>query len=114
MIAGVDDGRLYLGESILTGIENDKTIPGQFILYQNYPNPFNPSTVIRYTIPETGFVKLKILNILGQEIRTLVNATQTAGEYKITFNAQNLSAGVYFYRLETGTFTQTKKLILLK
>jgi len=96
------------------GISDEVITPSSFSLLQNYPNPFNPSTVIRYTIPETGFVKLKILNILGQEIRTLVNATQTAGEYKITFNAQNLSAGVYFYRLETGTFTQTKKLILLK
>lgn len=114
LIAGVDDGRLYLGESILTGIENDKTIPGQFILYQNYPNPFNPTTKISYQIPADDFVTLKIFDVLGREAATLINTNQTAGFYEVTFNAANLTSGVYFYKIEAGSFSSVKKLLLMK
>ncbi len=100
-------------------VEVDLGLPTEFSLKQNYPNPFNPSTVIEYTIPSTGMeqsnqVILKVYDILGKEAATLVNKKQPAGNYKIKFNANNLSNGVYFYKLTTGNYTATKKLILMK
>ena len=101
-------------------IEITVNAPDKFKLYQNYPNPFskgaggNPSTIIRYQIPENGFVSIKIYNVLGREIKTLVNKKQEAGNYETHFNANDLGAGVYFYRLESGKFIDTKKMILLK
>jgi hypothetical protein len=89
-------------------------LPVEYSLEQNFPNPFNPSTTIRYSLPEEGFVKLVIYNMLGEEIVTLVNSTQKAGRYEVAFNAENLSSGVYLYRLETSDFTISRKLILLK
>jgi hypothetical protein len=83
-------------------------------LDQNYPNPFNPSTVISYSIPGLSFVSLKIYDILGKEISALVNEVQPAGNYQINFAADNLPAGVYFYRINAGNFNQTKKMVLLK
>jgi len=83
-------------------------------LEQNYPNPFNPATTIRYSITHTTNVTLKVFDMLGREVQTLVNAQQAPGQYSITLNAQNLGSGVYFYRLNAGTFTETKKLMLLK
>jgi len=93
-------------------------IPGirlsQYHLYQNFPNPFNPSTKISYSIPQSDFVSLKIYNTLGQEIQTLVNKSQVAGKYTISFDAQNLSSGIYFYKLQVGrNFVQKKKMILM-
>ncbi len=90
------------------------TKPVTYSLNQNYPNPFNPTTIISYSIPKAGFVTLKIYNILGQEVTTLVNQTQSAGSYKFNFNASSLSSGIYFYRLTSGNYTQIKKMILLK
>ena len=88
--------------------------PNAYQLEQNYPNPFNPSTVIKYSIPEAGFVTLKVFNLLGQEVATLVNNEQATGVYQATFDASQLSSGIYFYSLETKNFTSTKKMLLMK
>jgi Secretion system C-terminal sorting domain len=89
-------------------------IPTKYNLSQNYPNPFNPTTEIQYDIPKSGLVTLKVYNVLGQEIVTLVNQQQSAGSYKVDFNASNMASGVYLYRIESGNFYLTKKMILLK
>lgn len=86
----------------------------QYNLSQNFPNPFNPTTVISYQLPEYSRVKLKVYDLLGREVATLVNGNKPAGNYKVEFNAGKLVSGVYFYRMEAGTFSQTKKLLLLK
>jgi len=88
--------------------------PASFTLYQNYPNPFNPSTSIKYQIKNDNFVILKVYDVLGQEIETLVNEKQTAGTYETTFNASSYPSGVYFYRLITDNFKETKKMLLIK
>ncbi len=93
----------------------DKIIePNKFMLYQNYPNPFNPSTTISYSLPKSGLVQLKIYDMLGREIATLVNEEQTSGDYKVRLNASNLASGVYLYRIQSGSFTKSMKMILLK
>jgi thiol-disulfide isomerase/thioredoxin len=89
-------------------------IPGEYSLEQNYPNPFNPSTIINYSISEPEQVVLKVFNILGKEIKTLVNENQFPGKYEITFNAENLSGGIYIYKLQAGDYIQTRKMIFLK
>jgi hypothetical protein len=88
--------------------------PQAYALIQNYPNPFNPSTRIQYSLEKAGPVSLKVYNVLGLEVATLVNGPQEAGSYTVPFNAQGLASGVYFYRLQTGSFVSTKKLILMK
>ena len=93
--------------------ENIKT-PDSFILNQNYPNPFNPTTTISYSLPKSSMVKLQIINVLGEVIETLVNEEKATGNYKVIFNASSLTSGIYFYRLQSGNFATTKKLILLK
>jgi hypothetical protein len=98
-----------------TGIkETNNAIPAKFSLNQNYPNPFNPTTNIKYSIKKSGLVSLKVYNILGQEVANLVNEYQKPGDYVIDFNASNLASGVYMYRLESGTNSLTKKMVLLK
>jgi hypothetical protein len=99
---------------IIDDIKITNKIPKKFELYQNYPNPFNPETIISYSITQPDFVMLKIYNILGQEIQTLVDNFQKAGDYIINFDARNLASGIYLYKLQVGDFTQTKKMILLK
>lgn len=94
--------------------EIDLGIPTTFNLEQNYPNPFNPSTTIRFTLPKDALVSLKVYNVLGQEVATLLNKEMKAGSYNVDFNASNLSSGVYFYRIETSGFNVTKKMLLLK
>jgi hypothetical protein len=89
-------------------------IPNSFNLRQNFPNPFNPSTSIKYDLPKNSFVKLIVFDELGREVKTLVNENQTAGTYEITFNGLLLPSGVYMYRLTTESFTQTKKMLLIK
>jgi len=96
------------------GKDNNITNPNEFILSQNYPNPFNPNTTINYSLPKQSNVKIKVYNILGKEILTLVNENKPQGNYSVEFNANNLSSGVYFYILSTGQFTQVKKMILIK
>ncbi|MEN8193207.1 MAG: DUF362 domain-containing protein [Bacteroidota bacterium] len=88
--------------------------PKKYTLYQNYPNPFNPSTKIKYSLSEASKVELVVYDGLGQEIQTVVNTTQNAGTYEITFNATNFTSGIYFYRLKTDYFIEVKKMILLK
>jgi photosystem II stability/assembly factor-like uncharacterized protein len=93
---------------------NSSDIPINCNLHQNYPNPFNPSTNIRYEILKTGFVKLVVFNALGRETETLVNEKQNSGTYEATFNASQYPSGVYFYRLTTDNFSDTKKMVILK
>jgi hypothetical protein len=99
-------------------IVQNGSAPKEFALSQNYPNPFNPSTKIQYTIGNPGLVSLKVYDVLGHEVATLVNSNQEAGSYTVPFNTNkgtlNLASGVYFYRLEAGSFVSTKKLILMK
>ena len=83
-------------------------------LSQNYPNPFNPTTVINYSIPKDGFVSLKVYNALGEQVADLVNGYVKAGNHNVTFNADRLSSGVYYYRIETNNNVLVKKMILLK
>jgi hypothetical protein len=101
-------------KDIITGIDDDNNLVTGFSLDQNYPNPFNPSTNFGFRIADFGFVSLKVYDVLGNEVATLVNEEKDAGEYKIQFNAANLSSGVYFYKLTAGNFTATKKMILLR
>ena len=100
--------------SKITGVKKTEPMQQQFILSQNYPNPFNPTTVINYQLPVICLVTLKIYDLLGREVRTLVANRQKAGNYSVTFDAKNLPSGVYFYFLHADTFTQTKKLMILK
>jgi hypothetical protein len=86
----------------------------EFTLAQNYPNPFNPSTVISYHVPRIVFVTLKIYDVLGREVKTLVHGQQNAGNHSIVFDASTLTSGIYFYRLLAGTFAETKTLIVLR
>jgi hypothetical protein len=99
-----------------TAVENDLNLPFEFDLCQNYPNPFNPISTIQFSIPETQFVTLKVFDLLGNEIATLVNEEKTAGSYKVDFNTirHNISSGIYFYTLQAGSFKNTKKMVLLK
>lgn len=99
--------------STIVSIEN-QNLPTEFFLKQNYPNPFNPSTTIEFQIPTSSFVKLEILNSLGQKVITLINNFLQAGNHKIVFEAHSLSSGIYFYKLTTEKFQQTKKMQLLK
>ncbi|WP_290663436.1 T9SS type A sorting domain-containing protein [Ignavibacterium sp.] len=89
-------------------------LPLEFNLYQNFPNPFNPGTRIAYSIPRDEMVTIKVFDLLGNEIQTLVNEFQTQNYYEILFNAENLSSGIYFYQMKAGEFVQTKKMILLR
>lgn len=98
----------------VTGVNDNPNLVNTFDLKQNYPNPFNPSTKIQYSIAEPGLVSIKVFDILGRQIADLVNEQQSAGSYTVDFNAQNLSAGVYFYRIDSGTFQASRKMILLK
>jgi hypothetical protein len=83
-------------------------------LEQNYPNPFNPTTNITYVLPKAENVSLKVYDVLGREVATLVNEVKPAGAYTVPFNASNLASGVYFYKLQAGSFVQTKKMMLVK
>ncbi|MBW7888283.1 MAG: T9SS type A sorting domain-containing protein [Bacteroidetes bacterium] len=93
---------------------SQQQMPKEFLLAQNVPNPFNPSTTISYILPEDGFVSLKIYNTLGNEIATLVNDYKAAGLYSVNWDARNLSNGLYFYRMQTGNISITKKMVLTK
>lgn len=93
---------------------NENEILGHFILYHNYPNPFNPSTKIKYSIPQTSNVVIKVFDILGNEIATLVNKEKSAGTFDVEFNASGLPSGIYFYRLQAGRYVETRKMVLLK
>ncbi len=89
-------------------------VPTQFVLDQNYPNPFNPATWIRYALPQPVSVRLTIYDVLGREVTVLVDRQQTPGTYEVTFEADGLPSGVYFYRLETGPFSEIRQMLLVK
>lgn len=107
----IDNDGKYKYSSIL---ELKFNLPQKFVLEQNYPNPFNPSTIIGYSIPKTSNVSLKIYDVLGRNVATLVNKVQEKGSYRVSFDASQLSAGVYYYRLEAGEFSSIKKMLLIK
>ena len=98
----------------VTGLNDLKTSPDAFVLEQNYPNPFNPTTVINYHLPVSGNVSLKVFDLLGREVTTLVDEHQPAGRYEVKFNGSALPSGIYFYELTAENYTAVKKLMLLK
>ena len=111
------DANAITDPGVATGIANALQ-PDGFVLSQNYPNPFNPSTIIHYNLAKSGMVSLKVYNVIGQEVATLVNTRQEAGSYSVPFNTKegrsSLASGVYFYRLNAGSFVSIKKMILMK
>lgn len=111
---GIDTTRTTARVSVITGIKRIDGLPTDYTLSQNYPNPFNPSTNIEFTLPKISKVVLKIYNVLGQEVATLVNQELSAGKYNYEFNAANLSSGMYIYRLQAGDNVFMKKMTLLK
>jgi hypothetical protein len=111
------DGDIYARfiSPLTTGVDNEiNLMPDKITLYQNYPNPFNPTTVIEFLLPQESFLTLKVYNVLGQEIATLFSENLVAGKYSTEWNATGEASGVYFYRLTAGSFSETKKLILLR
>ena len=115
----VIDGIVYGDTSLIVSVDDEKELPNELTLFQNYPNPFNPTTKIKFTIPsavkhETSNVKLIVYDILGREIKTLINKAMQPGEYEVEFDASGLTSGIYFYRLSSGSFTQSKKMVLLR
>jgi ligand-binding sensor domain-containing protein len=117
LVAGTNGSNVWyrpLSQVITNVISTGNSGPTSFKLSQNYPNPFNPSTTISYQLPTSRLVVLKVFDVLGREVETLVNERQTAGTHAVKFNAANLPSGVYFCRLQAGTYHETKKLLLLK
>ncbi|HMS33525.1 MAG TPA: YCF48-related protein [Ignavibacteria bacterium] len=114
--AGSNVYKLNIQYTVLTGISENtiSSVADNFTLSQNYPNPFNPSTKITYSLPKSGNVILKVYNELGKEVNTLVSAFKNAGTYEVTFNAEELTSGIYFYSLKADGFTNTKKMLLIK
>lgn len=107
-------GNINIPIDFIVDVKDETTLPLSYSLSQNYPNPFNPSTTINYSIPKSGNVKLTVFNILGREVKILVNQFQNAGVYSVNFDAEELSSGIYLYRLSSGQFSGTRKFILLK
>ncbi|MDR3627412.1 MAG: choice-of-anchor A family protein [Ignavibacteriaceae bacterium] len=97
-----------------TGVVRESSTPKEFALSQNYPNPFNPSTVIKYQIPKDGFVIVKVYDLIGREVATLVNGYKSAGNYSVNFNASKLASGMYIYQLRSNSMVSTKKMLLIK
>ena len=99
---------------LITDVEDDELLVNEFKLYNNYPNPFNPSTKIKFNVPSISDVTIRIYDVLGNEIETLVNQEKTAGTYEVEFNSEGISSGIYLYKITAGDFTQTKMIILMK
>ncbi|KUO59845.1 hypothetical protein APF79_11575 [bacterium BRH_c32] len=102
-----------------TSVEKQEELPTSFEVYQNYPNPFNPTTTIEYSLPTEGNVKLEIYNSLGQLVNVLIEGNQSAGRQRVIWNGKDsfgssVSSGIYFYRIKTNSFSQVKKMILMK
>ena len=110
----IDDVEIYKAVPTDLSELSQNLIPKEYGLSQNYPNPFNPSTNISFSLPSRSFVLLKVFDVLGREITTIVSEELSAGNYSRQWNASNLPSGVYFYRLQAGEFVQTKKLMILK
>ncbi|MDZ7766501.1 MAG: S8 family serine peptidase [Melioribacteraceae bacterium] len=100
-------------QQLITSVENEE-IPLEYNLSQNYPNPFNPSTIIEYSVPQNEYVSIKVYDLLGRDVATLVNETKSAGTYKVNFDGRNLSSGIYFYKINAGSFNTVRKMMLLK
>jgi hypothetical protein len=110
-----DEEVLFLFNEGVTAVEDQNgQLPETFSLLQNYPNPFNPSTTIRFSLPSSGFTSLKVYDVLGKEVATLVNGMRKAGMNSVQFNAPYSPSGIYFYTLQSGSFTETKKMVLVK
>jgi hypothetical protein len=110
-----DNGGISKATNLLVSVSPvSNNIPEDYNLKQNYPNPFNPTTVITYSLPVSSVVNLRVYDELGKEVMTLINEKQSAGKYEVKFDGSGLSSGTYFYKLQAGAFTQTKKLILVK
>ncbi|MER3522964.1 MAG: hypothetical protein C4326_02580 [Ignavibacteria bacterium] len=109
-------GSVFKHESPLTGVVEERTepTPRDIALYQNYPNPFNPTTIIKFQLPSSSFVSLKVYDVLGREVRTLVNGVQEPGFTSVEFDAGDLPSGVYCCRLGAGEFVATKKMLLIR
>jgi hypothetical protein len=101
-------------DGIAVGVDDEGTLPTEYALEQNYPNPFNPTTTFRYSIPTQSKVVIKVYDILGNEVATLMDEEKSVGTYELTWNAENLPSGIYFYQLNAGSFIETKKMLLLK
>jgi glucuronoarabinoxylan endo-1,4-beta-xylanase len=121
VLTGTSTGKIYRKVADVTKVENAASqIPVVFNLEQNYPNPFNPSTVIKYAVPYEAQVSIKVYNIAGQEVASLMNGTQASGSYQVSMNASNLPSGMYIYRMNAVSsdgkhqFSTTKKMMLLK
>jgi len=119
LLTGGSDGKPlgdlnWFPEQITSVTKAPAGVPASFDLSQNYPNPFNPSTKIDFTIPSSSQVVLKVFNVLGQEVASLVNGTMTAGSHTVTFDASKLASGVYLYKITAGSFVSTRKMVLLK
>jgi hypothetical protein len=112
----IGGGQLYALTGVSTGLmeKEEASLPTQFHLQQNYPNPFNPITNIEFSLPEAVEVNLKVLNILGEEVATLVSEQLGAGQYTYEWDASSFPSGLYLYRLSAGSFVETKKMVLIK
>lgn len=108
-----EDGGLGF-ESITVSLLGKGSLPDAFALMQNYPNPFNPSTMIRFDLPKPTHVTIRVYNVLGQEVAVLVDAMKEAGEHSVEFDANSFATGLYFYRIDSDSFSETKKMMLLK
>ena len=114
LIGCVINGIAYGDTTTVNVAENIENLSNYFYLSQNYPNPFNPNTTIQYVISKRSYVTLKIYDVLGNEIYTIVNEEKSPGEYSVNFNATDLSSGIYFYKLKSGNYIAAKKMILLR
>jgi hypothetical protein len=103
-----------LFRSTIVDVKNQEQLPTSYSLWQNYPNPFNPSTTIHFEIPKESYVTLKVFNMLGQEVMTVLDENKVAGRYDLRIDGATLASGVYFYRLLAGDYVSTKKFLLLK
>ena len=111
---GIGGNAENLCDTVTTGVNNLEKVPDAYALEQNYPNPFNPVTIIKFSVPQYSHVTLKVFDVLGNEVATLVNGMKQAGNYAVSFNGKGLASGVYVYQLKANKFTATKKLVLLK
>ncbi len=117
IVVAVDENNNYGSPSesaMVTSNEELANTPEEFMLEQNYPNPFNPATIISYALPQSSHTKITVFNSLGQRVATLINKVQPAGNHEVSFNAEQLNSGMYIYRIEAGSFTQTRKMMLIK
>lgn len=118
VVVAVDENNNYGSPSESAMVTTNENVmadtPNEFMLEQNYPNPFNPATIISYALPQSSHTKITVFNSLGQRVATLINKVQPAGNHEVSFNAEQLNSGMYIYRIEAGSFTQTRKMMLIK